>query len=235
MASPTLALMPAVIPPPRSLTLFNLEESLQALLDSEDLVEPEQQAELAADLEAALATTISKRDRVGAFIAHCESQALLATSEIDRLKKRKALFEAVVERVELSVVRTIKLLGVDAKGKYKALEGNTVTFSVRRCPPSVSITDEAAVPAQFKTITVTLPALTWESLLDSLEIEARAKILDEVRKPESTVSKTLVKAAIEMEAPDWKERLKEENAMPVSVTSVPGASIMQGGLNLVRK
>jgi hypothetical protein len=236
MASPILALMPpAAIPPPRSLSLYTLEADLEALLDTEALVEPEQQLEFNAHLESALATTKNKRDRVNSFLAHLESQSLLATSEIDRLKKRKAFFEAVAERVELSVVRCIKNLGPDAKGKYKTLEGDTVSFGLRRCPPTVAITDEASVPAAFKSISITLPALTWESLLDSLDMETRAKILDEVRKPESSVSKALLKDAIETGVPDWKERLKLENALPVSIESIPGASIVQGGMSLIRK
>jgi hypothetical protein len=43
-----------------------------------------------------------------------------------------------LERIEASVVRTIRNLGVDTKGKYKTLEGETVSFSVRRCPATVA-------------------------------------------------------------------------------------------------
>jgi len=234
MASPTLALMPPATTP-RPPNLFVLESDLAALLDTADLVEPEQQAEFHADLEAALATTIQKRDRVQGFLAHVESQSALAAAEIKRLQARKTFFDAVVERVELSVVRTIRNLGADAKGKYKTLEGETVCFSVRRSPATLAITDEAAVPAAFKSVSITLPALTWEALLDSVDMETRAKVLDEVKRPDSTVSKTLLKAAIEAAAPDWKERLKGEAPGPVCVESVPGAAIVQGSLSLVRK
>jgi Siphovirus Gp157 len=229
-------MLPAETPaPPPALSLFALEESLQCLLDSAELVEPEQQAAFHADLEATLANTVAKRDRVNHLMAHCESQSALAALEIKRLQARKAFFESVLERVEASVVRTIYNLGVDAKRRYKKLEGDTVTFSVRRCPATVAITDEAAVPAPYKSVSITLPAITWEALLDSLDIEARTKLLNEVRRPDSSVSKTLLKAAIEAGAPDWKERLKGEGALPVSVEGVPGASIVPGGLSLVRK
>jgi hypothetical protein len=239
MATPILALIPPVEmispPRPRSLNLYTLEDGLQTLLDTAEMVTPEEQAEFAADLEAALAATVQKRDRVGWFMAHLEGQTALAAAEIKRLQARKAFFEAVLERVETSVVRTIYNLGVDAKGRYRKLEGDTVSFSVRRCPATVAITDEAAVPVAYKSLSITLPAITWEALLDSLDIEARTKLLDEVRRPDSSVSKTLLKAAIEADAPDWKERLREEGALPVSVESVPGAAIVPGGLSLVRK
>jgi hypothetical protein len=189
MATPILALMPVeMVPPlpPRSMSLYTLEDGLQALLDSAEMVTPEEEAEFAADLEAALAATVQKRDRVGWFMAHIEGQTALAAAEIKRLQTRKAFFEAVLKRVETSVVRTIRNLGMDAKSKYKALAGETVTFSVRRCPATVAITDEAAVPVAYKSVSITLPAITWEALLDSLDIEARIKLLDEVRRPDSS-------------------------------------------------
>jgi hypothetical protein len=108
-----------------------------------------------------------------------------------------------------------------------------VSFRVRRCPATVAITDEAAVPVAYKSVSITLPAITGEALLDSLDIETRAKLLDEVRCPDASVSKTLLKAAIEAGALDWKERLNEEGALPVSVASVPGATLVAGGLSLV--
>jgi hypothetical protein len=42
-----------------------------------------------------------------------------------------------------------------------------------------------------------LPAVTWEQLLDGLEIEQRSAVLGQVRSPEVTVDKRLVKAAID--------------------------------------
>jgi Siphovirus Gp157 len=237
MASPTvLAIMPPETMPAVRTSLFAVEESLQAMLDSAELVEPEQQAEFAADLEAALAATVSKRDRTQGFLVHCESLAAKTAGEIKRLQARKAFFEAVVERVEFSVVRTIRNLGIDAKGKYKSLQGETVTLSVRRCPATVAITDEAKVPALFKTVTITVPALTWEAVLDALDMETRAKVLDEIKRPDSTVNKAAVKEAIEAAAPaGWKDALKEEGALPVRVDAVPGAAIIAGDLTLVRK
>jgi hypothetical protein len=42
-----------------------------------------------------------------------------------------------------------------------------------------------------------LPAVTWEQLLDGLEIEQRSAVLGQVKGPEVTVDKRLVKAAID--------------------------------------
>jgi hypothetical protein len=143
-----------------------------------------------------LVAAVDKRDRVAQFLSHLEAQAAFAKAEIARLQERKAFFERATEKMEGYVIHVIEAIGPDAKGKYPILEGRTVTFSIKDCPPSVEIKDEAAVPADYKAITVTMPALKWEDLLDSLELEQRAGLLDAVGKPKATVSKTAIKAAI---------------------------------------
>jgi hypothetical protein len=92
-----------------------------------------------------------------------------------------------------------------------------VTFSIRDCPPSVEIKDEAAIPSDYKAITITMPALQWEALLDFLDLEQRAAVLDSVGKPKASVSKTAIKKAIGDGA------------------QVPGADLIVGKKTLVRK
>jgi hypothetical protein len=41
----------------------------------------------------------------------------------------------------------------------------------------VEATDESAIPAEYKPLTLKLPAVTWERLVDGLEIEQRAAVL----------------------------------------------------------
>ena len=84
----------------QSVTLYELEQHLQAMADTVDLVEPEREREFATQFEAALRTAVDKRDRVGQFLAHVDSQIHLADQELKRLKERKAGLERVRERVE---------------------------------------------------------------------------------------------------------------------------------------
>jgi hypothetical protein len=95
------------------------------------------------------------------------------------------------------VIGTIEGLGPDSKGKYPRLEGKTTTFSLRACPPSVEVTDESAIPAEYRTLLLKLPAVTWERLLDGLEIEQRSAVLEQVSRPEVSVDKRSIKAAID--------------------------------------
>ena len=189
----------AVVPSPAvtAAPLYVIEDQLAALIETAELVAPEQELEFRAEFEAALTAAVEKRDRVGQFMAHLEQQIDFARFEIDRLKQRKALCERTLERLEQYVIESIEHLGTDAKGKYRRLEGKTTTFSLRACPPSVEVTDEGAIPSEFKVLTLRLPAAVWERLLDGLEIEQRATVAGQVKNPEVTVDKRSVKAAID--------------------------------------
>ena len=173
----------AVVPSPAvtAAPLYLIEDQLAALVETAELVSPEQEEEFRLEFQTALTAAVEKRDRVGQFLAHLEQQIDFARSEIDRLRQRKAAFERALARVEEYVIDTIENLGTDSKGKYRRLEGKTTTFSLRGCPPSVEISDESSIPAEYKTLLLKLPAVTWEQLLDRLEIEKRAEVLGQVR------------------------------------------------------
>jgi hypothetical protein len=177
-------------------SLYAIEEHLACLADSEALVSPEQEAEFRAEFQAALLAAATKRDAVARFLAHCESQAVLAKVEIERLKKRQAGFVAAVERVEQYVLSVILKLQPDKKGRYPKLEGKTSSFGAALNPPSVNITDDTLVPASCKTVTITMPLPVWEAALDSLDLEARRQVEDAAKRPEQAVVKALVKQAL---------------------------------------
>ena len=189
----------AVVPSPAvtAASLYVIEDQLAALVETAELVPPEQEQEFRAEFQAALTAAVEKRDRVGQFMAHLQQQIDFARFEIDRLRQRKATCERALTRLEDYVIETIENLGTDSKGKYRTLEGKTTTFSLRACPPSVEVANEAAIPAEYKVLLLKLPAATWEQLLDGLEIEQRSAVLGQVRSPEVTVDKRLVKAAID--------------------------------------
>ena len=208
----------AVVPSPAvtAAPLYLIEDQLAALIETAELVSPEQEQEFRTEFQTALTAAVEKRDRVGQFLAHLEQQIDFAKFEIDRLRQRKATFEHAFARVESYVIGTIENLGIDSKGKYRKLEGKTTTFSVRGCPPSVEVTDEASIPAEYKTLLLKLPAVTWDRLLDGLDIEQRAAVLGQVKSPEVFVEKRSIKAAIDCGA------------------DVPGADLITGRHSLRR-
>jgi Siphovirus Gp157 len=189
----------AVVPSPAvtAAPLYVIEDQLAALVETAELVSPEQEQEFRAEFQTALTAAVEKRDRVGQFLAHLEQQIDFAKFEIDRLRQRKATCERALARLEDYVIGTIENLGTDGKGKYRRLEGKTTTFSLRACPPSVEVTDESTIPAEYKVLMLKLPAVTWEQLLDSLEIEQRAAVLGQVKSPEVSVDKRSIKVALD--------------------------------------
>jgi hypothetical protein len=189
----------AVVPSPAvtAAPLYVIEDHLAALIETAELVSPEQEQEFRAEFQAALTAAVDKRDRVGQFLAHLEQQIAFARYEIDRLRQRKATCERALARLENYVIGTIEGLGTDSKGQYPRLEGKTTTFSLRACPPSVEVTDESAIPAEYRMLLLKLPAVTWERLLDGLEIEQRSAVLEQVSRPEVSVDKRSIKAAID--------------------------------------
>jgi hypothetical protein len=189
----------AVVPSPAvtAASLYVIEDQLAALIETAELVSPEQEQEFRAEFQAALSSAVDKRDRTGQFLAHLEQQIDFAKFEIDRLRQRKATCERALERLENYVIGTIEDLGTDGKGKYRKLEGKTTTFSLRACPPSVEVADETAIPSEYKVLLLKLPAVTWEHMLDGLEIEERSAVLRQVHTPEVAVDKRSIKAAID--------------------------------------
>jgi len=210
----TLRPVREVLPAARS--LYDIEAHLAALVDTEDLVPVELEQEYALDLQATLAATVEKRDRVGQFMAHLEAQIAFAHAEVARLKAREEFYEKVFARMEGYVSRVIESLGLDAKGKRKKLEGTTITLSLCGCDKRVEVTDEAAVPTRYKRVTVTLPAETWELVCDSLDLDFREQVLAEVKSPKVDVCTSLVKVDLKADI------------------AVPGAKLA-GGTYLLRK
>jgi len=208
----------AVVPSPAvtAAPLYVIEDHLAALIETAELVSPEQEQEFRVEFQTALTAAVEKRDHVGHFLAHMEQQIDFARFEIERLRQRKATCERALARLENYVIETIENLGTDGKGRYRKLEGKTTTFSLRACPPSVEVIDESAVPAEHKTLTLKLPAVTWEQLLDGLDVEQRVVVLGQVKSSEVSVDKRSVKAAIDGGA------------------GVPGASLFTGRHSLKR-
>lgn len=178
-------------------TLYELEDGLLALLDTDDMVPDEQRGEYLAALQDQLEKTVEKRDAVARFMAHLESQQELVKAEVDRLQRLGKHFKAVEDRMKDTVRCTIQNLGVDAKGKYRKLEGKTCVLSLAKLPGSVEITDEEAVPVEYKDAVLTMPAATWQALMEDLFPEDREKIVAALRKQDLVVRKSDVKAALE--------------------------------------
>ena len=149
------------------LTLFQADENLLALLNSEDLVGPEEEAQFQADLAAAFAAAEDKRESFGQFLLFLESQQEAAKKEIDRIKRRAEAIANLERRLKRIAVRVIKSWGADSKGKLRKLIGRTVTMYARALPSSVDIQNEDLVPEKYKRATIQMPLAMWRKVAET--------------------------------------------------------------------
>ena len=143
-------------------TLYSVEDDLSALVNSEDLVETEEQhIQIIREIADATNAAIAKRDNVIKMLRHLDLQQQGIDAEIKRLSELKASFAGMEQRLEKYVIRVMEEFVAIPKKGAKKLEGSIGVLSLRQNPPAVEISDEALVPTKYKTITVEMDADTW--------------------------------------------------------------------------
>lgn len=188
-----LALVPA--PQPR-LSLYALNEDLLALADTAEMVPADQEQEFLDQFARVATASAEKVDATSHFMGFVESQVGYADAEIARLQERKACCLGILDRLTKYLTLIIKSRGQDAKGKWQKLEGKATAFQLKKCPPSVEITNADIVPLEYKAATVTIPMPLWDKLLDSLDLDFAGEIADAVKKAKIDISKTAIKEAL---------------------------------------
>ena len=180
-----------------SCTLYELEDSFRALVNSIDLAEEASAREMILEeIGQALRTIKEKRDAVVAFLRHCELQQKFADAEIERIQKRKAFIGHVQEELESHVIRVIEQFAtLDRKG-IQRLEGNVGSLRIQKNPDSVLVEDVNVVPLAFKHVVLTMPAHAWEALLQRVEREERKLFEARVEKLEFKPDKKAIAAEL---------------------------------------
>jgi len=173
--------------------LYDLEEHLQALVNSIDLAEePSARESILEEIGHAIRRTREKRDAVVAFLRQCECQQNFADTEIERIQKRKAFITRVQNELESYLIQVVEQYAPrDRKGTQR-LDGNFSSLRIQRNPESVLITDVDSVPAGLKQIILTMPAHAWDALLQSLDAEERKALESRIEKRELKADKKAI-------------------------------------------
>jgi len=129
--------------------LWQIEDELQALLDSLDTCPDELREELEARIARYVTAEVEKVDRVGAVLTSLEGVQSNAKTEIERLRARQQAAQTAAARLEAYMLRVLQ------QRDGKLLKGRTTTFSVRRSEALV-VDDAGAVPEEWKRTTVTV-------------------------------------------------------------------------------
>lgn len=134
-----------------ALTLYELEDNLLALTESEAMTQDDEQQHLAILQEIAQASqaAVQKRDNLVRFFRHLDCQDAAIDAEIKRLRDLKDHNGKARERLEKYVIGIIEQFVPAPKRGAKKLEGSIGVLSLRSNPPSVEIIDEAVIPAEF--------------------------------------------------------------------------------------
>ena len=157
-----------------SFTLYEIEDNLQALIDSIDAAEePAIREAILEEIGQIAPPDQSKRDAVVAFLRHCETQKQFADEEIERIQKRKAFIARVKEELENRLIQIVEQFAVPDRKGVKRLEGNCSSLRIQKNPDSVMVIDANLVPAAFKSAVLTMPAYVWEALLQCLSTDDR--------------------------------------------------------------
>jgi len=147
-----------------NITLYGAEENLAAFLETEEGGIPEEmQQEFALALAGASEMALDKRDNCIRFLRHIEAQIEFAKAEKGRINEWQKHLEGGLERFRLYLATVVAEHGKQAKGSPK-LEGRIGSLSLRKKPDTALVTDEAEVPAKYKTVTVTMSAEAWAFL-----------------------------------------------------------------------
>lgn len=198
-----------LVPRPSNWTLYELEDNLQALVNSIDLAEePSARESILKEIGQALRKTSEKRDAVVAFLRHCEMQRRFADAEIDRIQRRKASITRLQEELESHLVCMVERHAKPDRRGVQRLEGNFSSLRIQKNPDSVLITDAGAIPLAFKQVKLSMPAYVWEALLQTLGLEERKEWEAHVEKLEFKPDKKAIgaelKSGVEIPGADLK-------------------------------
>ena len=182
--------------PMTELSLYRVEEAYLAFLDSEGLVQPDQELEFREELEQALLYRDEKREAVGQFMLYLGSQLEACDREITRLQRRKETIVNVERRMSQYIKAVIKMVPPDKRGMYRHLDSATVKMYLRALPSSVDITDESQISSQYKRVKVSMPLDLWQRLQNA-QPELQMYTTLGINVGQITVDKELVREAIE--------------------------------------
>lgn len=202
-----------------NLTLYDIEDGLRALLDTEEMTEGEDRLAILQEIADATDLAQDKRDNVVRFIRAAEAMARAKEDEATKLHQEASTLRRKVEQVEERCARLVAEYGTKPKDpkKHPYLTGRVFEMTLKRNPEHVEVRDEAVVPAEYKAIAIKMPLGVWQALVDYAGDDAGFAAITQSATDRAIVS--ISKSAI-------KKAIKEDGM------DVPGATIVDGGLVL---
>ena len=141
-----------LIPRPNSCTLYELEDTLQAWVNTIVMAEePTNRDAILAEIGQALKKTKEKRDAVVGFLRHCEQQEKFADAEIERIEKRKGLIARVTTaHRKLDTCQDFESRGRSLRHRIFSRRKNARFFGRRSQDHSLECNHRKTVPYDYK-------------------------------------------------------------------------------------
>ena len=202
----------------KALTLYDIEDDLRALVDTEEGMEADDDQRLAILDEIAQKTeqAITKRDHVIRFLRHLDIQMEAVDTEVARLQALKKNWKAAKVRLENYVARVIEESVAKPKRGNKKLEGSLGVLTLRKSPDHVEIADADLIPNKYQDVTITISGEDDGALLDLLLDLGADGLIHRIE-----------------DASKWKARKADIKKAIDRGEDVPGADVVYGADRLV--
>jgi len=105
---------------------------------------------------------IGKVDRYASVMRRLEFEAQYEKAEAERHTKRRKRYESALQFLNDYAVATMQAQNM------RKLEGQGSTLKLHQSPGQLLVLAEADVPAEYKTVTVTLPASVWDAVAEKV-------------------------------------------------------------------
>lgn len=128
----------------------HFEEFFNSIVEQAQFT-PEQQVALGEQLKE----SVEKRDKLGNCLVWLDGQSELLRAKEKQLADRRRRFEKFADALRSSLHQQMVEWGV------RKVEGQEFSFTVKKNPPKVDVTDEQAIPAEF---------ISWNPVIDKAAI-----------------------------------------------------------------
>ncbi len=212
----------------KELTLYQIEDDLRALLDTEEGMEPddENRLQILREIAEKSQQAIAKRDNVIRFLRHLEMQLEAVDREIERLKSLKQSWLAGKEKVERYVAKVIEECVPEPKRGQRKLEGTVGVLTLRKAPDRVEVTDVAALPDAYVDVTITMRGTIYKKLLQQVDFVCEETEMPDVKTLDREMYAALREPKLQPRKRDVKQAIQRGE-------EIPGADIVFGENRLV--
>lgn len=192
-----------------NLTLYGIETQLlellnfrDSILEDPDMTPADQKESLEAidrSISEYIRAEVKKCDGIASYLREFEARAAAEAEEIERLKRRKQMWEKRRESLANMVIDIMQQTGATR------LDGRHNVLSLRKNPPSVEVAQPSFIPPDLVRVAVKLTVEQWQQIINwlkpapSLQIELSTAVASKDAEPMKD---------------EIKKRLKEGDGVP---------------------